>query len=66
MKPGEKYKIYYGPGMPANKVIRILAIVEEQIVVKYWRRAKQRWHYEVIDPYMIDLMNIDGRLRRGK
>ena len=44
---GETHQIQRGPGKPYKA--HVLAIVDcDQVVIKWYGRHKQRWHYEVV------------------
>jgi hypothetical protein len=57
IKIGSKYRIFFSPGNLNNKVIHVLAIVDDdQIVYKYWLKHKNRWYYTVEDEYFLNLL----------
>ena len=38
------------PLIPDRPKCHVRAIVDGRAVIRWWRAAKQRWEYEVIDP----------------
>lgn len=67
LKPGAVVRVYYGPGLRANRRLHIRAIVdEEQVVYRVWQRRWQDWRYKVEWLYSFWLWDRDGKLRRVK
>ena len=67
MQPGTKWRLDFGEGNPNNKLIHVIAIVDEQeIVYKTWWKHKQVWHYAVESAYTFWLCYIDGALKQVK
>lgn len=65
MKPGTSWRIDRGKGNINNKLIHILAIVDDEyIVYKTWLKHKQRWHYSVEWIYYYWLTHRAGNLKK--
>lgn len=47
--PGRRFRYDYGKNNPNTRSFQIRGIVDGMIVVRWWRKRKQWWHYEVID-----------------
>lgn len=48
MQVGKSYREFYGEDLPANRVLHCRGIVDGLPVVRYWRKRKRRWEYEVL------------------
>tara|TARA_Y100001935_G_C17050726_1_gene381873 strand:+ start:160 stop:408 length:249 start_codon:yes stop_codon:yes gene_type:complete len=63
IKPGKKFRAYYGENNPNNVLYHVRAIVDDDyVVVKHWVKHKKRWSYEVITTYALDVMHEMGTL----
>lgn len=61
---GESYRIDYGKGNAANKLIHIRAVVDgTYIVYRYWR---SKWVYKMTDPTFFEVLAEIGRLKEEK
>ncbi len=50
VQPGVSFSLFYQRGNPNNMRYHVRGIVDGQVVVRYWRKTKGWWHYEVLDP----------------
>lgn len=62
---GKSFRIYYGEGNVNNRTIHIRAIVDDQVVYRFWVRSKRRWQYEVESTYGLSLQ-IKHTIKRRK
>jgi hypothetical protein len=51
-EPGCSFKVVYGH--LEDDVWHIRSIVDGMAVCRRWRRAKRRWHYEVLDGWYFE------------
>lgn len=59
VRPGASYT------MKTTRIVHhVRAIVDDQAVVRYWRRSKQRWQYECLDEYWY--LAFDDQIKRRK
>ena len=62
---GNKLKIFYEKGNPNNKLIHILAVVDEDMIVyKYYGKHKQKWFYCVENYYYFFILFEQGHLSK--
>jgi hypothetical protein len=61
---GKSYKLFFGEGNINNKIIHVLAIVDDDMVVyKWYGFRKTRWFYIVDSKYLLELYEKDGSLK---
>lgn len=64
LQPGRKVRQYFNPGNPNNRVEHIRAIVDDdQVVVRWWSKGKQRWVYEVRGRGWYEMLYHKGNLQ---
>jgi hypothetical protein len=55
---GTKVRLDYGDGNPNNTLWHVRGHADDCVVMRRWRPAKQRWHYEVMDDVWWDVFVI--------
>lgn len=65
IKPGVKFRVFYGEGNVNNRVMHVRGVVDGWAVVRSWSRAKQRWNYTVKHPVFF-AVNEDCIIPEGK
>lgn len=53
--PGKSFEVFYQQDNPNNTLWHVRGIVDGLAVCRRWRSAKQRWHYEVLDPIFFEV-----------
>ena len=63
-KVGDKLRIYFDENNRNNRLLHVLAIVDDRVMVKYWKKHKHGWIYD-IEPvlYLRDLQEF-GHLKK--
>lgn len=69
--PGSQWRLFYGPGNINNRLYHVRAVVDEEwVVVRWWRKNRNEWFYQIISIYSwqtsINLghLTLDKRLDR--
>jgi len=63
MRPGNKVRLFISENNVNNKLMHVLAVVDEDYVVyKSWSRRRQSWNYQVEYIYLFELFNKEGWL----
>lgn len=58
---GDKYRVNFGKGHPANKLLHIRSIVDDEYVVyRFWRRGY--WMCKITDPTFFEVGLESGHL----
>ena len=66
MKIGETYKIDFGKKSANNKTVKILSIIEDQIVIKSWSEQKGFYEYSIEDPFYFNFLKAEGLIKKVK
>lgn len=64
LQPGTSWKVDYGRGNKAARVVHIRAIVDgDRVVFRWWSYHKQTWRYAVEWLHWFWMLDSDGRLK---
>lgn len=49
VKPGVRFRLNLGEDNPNTRVFHVRALVDDQVVLRYWSKPHRNWRYSIAD-----------------